>query len=335
MIELLRVPSLLTVQDSGRPGYRKLGVPVSGYMDDWSARIANYLVGNPGNTPLLEFLFAGPTLRFNASAVFAVVGDVEVRLNGAPIDPWTSYWAKRGDVLEVGTLKGGLYGYIAFAGGIKCEKLLGSCSAYPRAKLGRPLKAGDRLSLGYALLTGREGRYLPPELRPDYSGNKREIRVVLGPNLEHFTGEGVETFLSKTYTVTPESDRMGYRLEGPAIEHSKAGADIVTEPLTPGAVQVPTNGRPIVMMRDAQTTGGYAKIATVVSADLHLLAQSRPGTKVRFREVGVEEAREILRRGEKRMEAMRAFLEGKMRAYKVKVGGEEFTTFAGPSSSSP
>lgn len=329
MIELLHVPSLLTIQDAGRPGYRKLGVPVSGFMDDYSARIANYLVGNPGDAPLLEFLLRGPAIKFNASAVFAVAGDVDLTLNGIPIEPWTSHWARRGDVLEVGTLRSGLYGYIAFAGGIKCEKLLGSCSTYPRAGLGRPLKAGDRLSLGYALLTGREGRYLPGELRPDYSSMEREIRVVLGPNLEHFTEEGIETFLSEPYTVTPESDRMGYRLDGKPIEHSKAGADIVTEPLLPGAVQVPANGRPIVMMTDAQTTGGYAKIATVISADLHLLAQSRPGTKVRFRAVEVEEAREILRRRGKMMEAIRSFLEGKMRAYKVKVSGKEFTTFSG------
>ena len=327
MIELLKVPSLLTVQDSGRPGYRKLGVPVSGFMDDYSARIANYLVGNPGNAPLLEFLLAGPTVRFNASAVFAVVGNVDLRLNGFPIEPWRSYWAKRGDVLEVGTLRSGLYGYIAFAGGVKCERLLGSCSAYPKAKLGRPLKSGDRLSLGYALLTGREGRYLPPELRPDYSSKEREILVVLGPNLEHFTDGGVETFLNSEYTVTPEIDRMGYRLDGPAIEHSQRGADIVTEPLTPGAVQVPANGKPIVMMRDAQTTGGYAKIATVVSADLPLLAQSRPGTRVRFRAVGVEEAQEILRRREKTLKAIEGFLAGEMRAYRIKIGEEEGIAF--------
>ncbi|ASJ00402.1 5-oxoprolinase subunit C family protein [Thermococcus gorgonarius] len=329
MIELLKVPSLLTVQDSGRKGYRKLGVPVSGYMDDYSARIANYLVGNPGDAPLLEFLLTGPTLRFNASAVFAVAGDVDLKLNGLPIEPWESHWAKRGDVLEVGTLRSGLYGYIAFAGGIKCEKLLGSCSTYSRANLGRPLRAGDRLTLGYAILTGREGRYLPGELRPDYSGNEREIRVVLGPNLEHFTEEGIETFLSETYTVTPESDRMGYRLDGPTVGHSPLGADIVTEPLVPGAVQVPANGKPIVMMRDAQTTGGYAKIATVISTDLHLLAQSRPGTRVRFKPVNVGEAQKILRRREKTLEAIKAFLGGEMRAYKVKVSGKEFTAFAG------
>jgi len=329
LIELLKVPSLLTIQDTGRKGYRKLGVPVSGFMDDYSARIANYLVGNPGNAPLLEFLLAGPAIKFNASSVFAVAGDVEVRLNGLPIEPWTSYWAKRGDILEVGTMRTGLYGYIAFAGGIKCEKLLGSCSAYPRAKLGRPLKAGDRLSLGYAILTDREGRYLPPELRPDYSGGEKEIRVILGPDLEHFTEEGVETFLSEAYTVTPESDRMGYRLDGKPIEHSSLGADIVTGPLTPGTVQVPANGKPIVMMRDAQTTGGYAKIAMVISSDLSLLAQSRPGTKVQFRAVGVEEAQEVLRRREKTIEAIKAFLEGKMRAYSIKALGEEFTAFAG------
>ncbi len=327
MIELLNVPSLLTVQDSGRPGYRKLGVPVSGYMDDYSVRIANYLVGNPGNAPLLEFLLSGPAMRFNASAVFAVAGDVDVKLNGVLIEPWTSHWAKRGDILEVGTLRSGLYGYIAFAGGVRCEPLLGSCSAYPKANLGRPLNAGDVLNLGYAILTGKEGRYLPPELRPDYSAKEKTVRVVLGPNLDHFTEEGIETFLSEAYTVTPESDRMGYRLDGPAIEHSPKGADIVTEPLVPGTVQVPANGKPIVMMRDAQTTGGYAKIATVVSEDLSILAQSRPGTKVRFRAVGVEEAQEILRRREKTLKAIEEFLAGKMRAYRIRTFGEERTAF--------
>lgn len=329
MIELLSVPSLLTVQDAGRTGYRKLGVPVSGFMDDFSARVANYLVGNPGDAPLLEFLLAGPKLEFNASAVFAVAGDAKVKLNGAPIEPWMSHWAKRGDTLEVGTLESGLYGYIAFGGGIKCERLLGSCSTYPRAGLGRPLKAGERLSIGYALLTGREGRFLPPKLRPDYSSNKVEVRVVLGPDLDHFTEDGIETFLGSTYTVTPESDRMGYRLEGPVIEHSEKGPDIVTGPLVPGSVQVPGNGRPIVMMKDAQTTGGYARIATVISTDIHLLAQSRPGTKVRFREVTPDEARETLRRREKTLEAIRKFLDGELRAYSIRALEKSFTVFSG------
>ena len=327
MIELLKVPSLLTIQDSGRRNYRKLGVPVSGFMDDYSARIVNYLVGNPGDTPLLEFLLAGPTLRFNASAVFAIAGDVDVKLNGVPIEPWRSQWAKRGDVLEVGTLKSGLYGYIAFAGGIRCEPLLGSCSTYPKASLGRPLKAGERLNLDYAILTGKEGRYLPPELRPDYSTNKKTVRVVLGPDLNHFTGEGIETFLSESYTVTPESDRMGYRLEGPVIEHSNEGADVVTEPLLPGTVQVPANGKPIVMMKDAQTTGGYAKIAVVSTVDLPIVAQSRPGERLRFKAITVEEARKLLLRREKTLMAIRDFLDGELRAYRIRTGKEELIAF--------
>ena len=328
MIELLKVPSLLTVQDSGRRGYRKLGVPVSGYMDDYSARIANYLVGNPGDAPLLEFLLTGPTLRFNASAVFAVAGDVDVRLNGVPIEPWTSYWAKRDDVLEVGTLRSGLYGYIAFAGGIKCEKLLGSCSTYAKAGLGQPLKAGGKLALGYAILTGKEGRRLPEELRPDYSSKEVTVGVILGPDLEHFTEEGVRTFLSEAYTITPNSDRMGYRLDGKAIEHSEKGAGIVTGPLVPGTVQVPANGKPIVMMKDAQTTGGYAKIGVAITAHLHRLAQMRPGFKVSFEEVSVEEARKEFLRMEKTLEAIRLFLEGKIRAYKVRTEKER-VVFAG------
>lgn len=327
MIELLSVPSILTVQDSGRTGYRKLGVPVSGFMDDFSARIANYLVGNPGDAPLLEFLLAGPKVRFNSSAVFAVAGDVEVKLNGVPVEPWMSHWAKRGDALEVGTLRSGLYGYIAFAGGIKCEKLLGSCSTYPRAGLGRPLKAGERLGVGYAILTGKEGSYLPPRLRPDYSRDRVEVHVLLGPDLDHFTERGIETFLSSTYTVTPESDRMGYRLDGVVIEHSEKGGDIITGPLVPGTVQVPANGRPIVMMKDAQTTGGYARIAVLITVDLPVLAQSRPGTKVRFRAVTPGEAREMLGRREKTLEAIKGFLDGELRAYSVKALGKEFLTF--------
>jgi len=327
MIELLKVSSLLMVQDSGRRGYRKLGVPVSGYMDDYSARIANYLVGNSGDAPLLEFLLRGPTLRFNASAVFAVAGDVDVRLNGVPIEPWASYWAKRGDILEVGTLGSGLYGYIAFAGGIKCEKFLGSCSTYAKAGLGRPLKAGDKLTLGYAILTGKEGRRLPEELRPNYSAEEIKVGVVLGPDLEHFAEEGLETFFREAYTVTPESDRMGYRLDGMAIEHSEKGAGIVTGPLVPGTVQVPPNGKPIVMMRDAQTTGGYARIGVVAGAYLHRLAQLRPGFKVHFREMSVEEARKELVRQEKTLRAIKLLLEGSMRAYKIRTGGEGLIAF--------
>ncbi|MCA6212943.1 MAG: antagonist of KipI [Thermococcaceae archaeon] len=326
MIELVNVPSLTTVQDLGRIGYQKFGVPVSGVMDEVSARLTNYLVGNYDNAPLLEFVLRGPTIRFHSSAVFAVGGDVEVKLNGVPINPWESYWAKRGDVLEIGTLKTGMYGYIAFAGGICCERILGSCSTYLRANFGRALKSGDTLSLGYAILTGKDGKKLPEAFVPKYS-NESEVRVILGPQEDHFTEEGIRTFLSSTYEVTPESDRMGYRLEGPKIEHSEKGADIITDAIPLGAIQVPKSGKPIIMLADRQTTGGYAKIGVVARVDIPKVAQTRPGGKIRFRAVSVEDAQKALRRRETTMEAIKMFLLGELKAYKLKALGEEVIAF--------
>ncbi|AEH25380.1 5-oxoprolinase subunit C family protein [Pyrococcus yayanosii] len=317
MIEILKVPSILTVQDNGRR-MRRFGVPVGGFADDVSARLANFLVGNPGDAPLLEFILAGPTIRFLRSSVFAVVGDVDVRLNGVPIEPYTSYWAKPADILEVGVLKRGVYGYIAFAGGISCAKLLGSCSTYARAGLGRPLRAGDVLPFESVLLMGRAGRHLPEELRPRFDG---PVRVVLGP--EEFGEEDIEKFLGAEYRVTSESDRMGIRLEGPELH----GRGIVTSPLTPGTVQVPPGGQPIVMLADSQTTGGYSRIAVVIRADLYKVAQRRPGETVRFEAVDVREAREAFLRKERWLKALSMFLEGKMRAFKVRVGGRDFLAF--------
>ena len=326
MIELINVSSLTAIQDLGRYGYQKFGISVSGVMDEVSARLANYLVGNHDNAPLIEFVLKGPTIKFHSSAVFAVAGDVDVKLNGTPIEPWQSHWTKRGDVLEIGTLKSGVYGYIAFAGGILCDKILGSCATYLRARLGRALKQGDKLKLGYAILTGKEGKVLPEPLIPQYS-NESEIRVVLGPQVEHFTEKGIETFLSSTYEVTPNSDRMGYRLEGPEIEHSEKGADIITDAIPLGAVQVPASGKPIIMLADRQTTGGYAKIGVVGRVDVPKVAQTRAGEKLRFKTVTVEEAQELLRRRERRLKAIEKLLKNEARAYKIKIGEEIFLAF--------
>ncbi|AAL81398.1 urea amidolyase [Pyrococcus furiosus DSM 3638] len=325
MIEVLSVITSATVQDLGRWGYQRYGVPVSGVMDEVSARIANYLVGNPDNTPLIEFTAGGISIKFHTSAVFAVTGDATLYLNDTQLEPWESYWAKRGDVLTV-RLSKGMYGYIAFSGGIECRKILGSCSTYLRAKFGGLLKPGDKLKLGYSLLTGKAGKRLPEELRPRFD---KTVRVILGPNIEHFTPEGMRTFLTSEYTVTPESDRMGYRLEGPRIEHSEKGADIITEPIPRGAIQVPANGKPIIMLADAQTTGGYAKIATVIRVDIPMVVQTRPGEKLRFKAVSVNEAVQELRKRERIMNAIRKALQDEWNLYRIKVGKEEFLIFAG------
>ncbi len=326
MIELVNVPSLTTVQDLGRYGHQKFGVPVSGVMDEVSARLTNYLVGNDGGAPLLEFVLGGPTVAFHSSAVFAVGGDVEVKLNGTPISPWASYWAKRGDLLEVGVLRSGVYGYIAFAGGVRCEPVLGSCSTYLRAKFGRALRPGDTLNIGPAILTGREGKRLPEEFIPRY-GSESEIMVILGPQEDHFTGRGVDTFLSSEYRVAPESDRMGYRLDGPRIEHSEKGADIITDAIPLGSVQVPKSGKPIIMLADRQTTGGYAKIGVVARVDVPKVAQTRVGGKIRFKAVEVDGAQKLLRKREAMMEGIKLYLRGEVRAYRIRILGEEVLAF--------
>lgn len=325
MIEILKA-GLLTVQDLGRYGYQKLGIPVSGVMDDYSARLANFLVGNDENKALLEFVLQGPTIKFHASSVFAIAGDIDVYLNDVKISPWKSYWAKRGDILEIGTLRSGVYGYVAFAGGADAPKILGSASTYVRANLGKPLKAGDRLKLGYTILTGKEGKELPAEFIPRYL-DENKIRVVLGPQLEHFTEEGINTFLSSTYEVTPNSDRMGYRLEGSKIEHSELGADIITDAIPLGAVQIPANGKPIIMLADRQTTGGYAKIAVVTKIDIPRVAQTRVGGKLRFKAVDVEDAQKSLRKREILLQNLKRYLRGELRGYKLRALGEEFLVF--------
>jgi len=325
MIELLEVPAPTTIQDLGRYGFQKFGVPVSGVMDDFSARIANYLVGNEDNAPLLEFVLRGPTLKFHTSTIFAVAGDCNIKLNGERIDSWKSYRAEKDDILEVGELNSGVYGYIAFAGGVACTPILGSCSTYLRGGFGRALRRGDMLKLNAPSIP-KEGLYLPPELIPRYSGHK-EIRVILGPQKENFTRRGIETFLNSYYTLTPHWDRMGYRLDGPPIEHSKKGADIITDAIPAGSIQVPSSGKPIVMLADRQTTGGYAKIAVIARVDLAKMAQTRVGERIKFKAIEVEEAQALLRRREGNLRGIKEYLVGRARAYRIRVSGEEFLVF--------
>ncbi len=321
-IEILDPGPLLTIQDLGRKGYQKYGIPVSGVMDDYSSRILNILLGNSPGAPLLEFFLRGPKIKFLSEVEFAIAGDCDAKLNGEKIEPWTKYLGRAGDVLEVGFLRTGCFGYLAFAGGISCPKILGSCATYLRAKLGEKLEGGMRLKIGRKEVETRIKR-IPRKYLPKY-GKRAEARVVLGPNLENFTEKGIETFLSSEYEVTPESDRMGYRLKGPKIEHSEKGADIITDAIPLGAVQVPKNGLPIVMMADRQTTGGYAKIGVVIRSDVPKIAQLRPGEKVKFKEIEVEDARKTFIEREKKIAFLRKLSLGEAFEFSIKVKGKEF-----------
>lgn len=298
ILEVLQPGLLTTVQDLGRPGYQQFGIPVAGAMDGYALRIANRLLGNEENAAALEITMLGPELRFLADTTIAITGgDLLPGINGQEIPMWETVAVHMGDRLGFGEIRSGCRAYLAVAGGIDVPVLLGSRSTYLRGQLGglegRRLKAGDVLSAGCPRKVALLGIRVPGELIPRY-GQEIAVRVVLGPQQDYFLPESIHTFLTEPYTVTEQADRMGCRLEGPRLSHIR-GADIVSDGIPPGAVQVPGHGLPIVMLADRQTTGGYAKIATVISSDIPKLAQAKPGDVIRFSQISVEAAQAILR----------------------------------------
>lgn len=288
---------LTTVQDLGRFGFQCFGVPVSGAMDSYAIRSANFLLGNDEKCACLEMTLMGPTLKAVGPCEIAITGaDMQPTLNCERIDTWTARPMKIGDVLTFSAAKQGCRGYLALSGGIDVPPVLGSRSTYLRGGFGgnqgRPIRKGDPLR-GTPSEGKEKIRYVPQEFIPSY-GPEEEIGVILGPQDDFFTENDVKTFLHSLYEVTPNSDRMGYRLSGPPIRHS-GKPEIVSDGVAQGAIQVPGDGMPIVLMKDAQTAGGYPKIANVISPDLDVLAQLRPGDRVRFEQIDVHGAQELLR----------------------------------------
>lgn len=297
-IKIIKSGLLTTVQDNGRYGYQKFGVPVSGVMDSFSQRVSNRLVGNDLNEAVLEVTFLGPTIEFLEDRVIAITGgDLSPMINQKSIAMWKSIYVKKGDILSFGGIKRGCRSYISFDGGIDVPLVMGSKSTYIKGKIGgfegSALKVGDILKCGSPNYNFKfiKGRALCSKYKPEYT-NEIIVRVILGPQEDYFTDRGVNTFLSSEYTVTNQIDRMGYRLDGETIEHRK-GADIISDGIAFGAVQIPNDGKPIIMMADRQTTGGYAKIGNVISTDLSKIAQAKQGDKIRFRAISMDEAHEI------------------------------------------
>jgi antagonist of KipI len=299
-----------TVQDFGRWGHQAMGMPVAGAMDPEDLAAANLLAGNDPSEAALEVTLLGPTLEIEGEGAFAAAGaDLGLTLNGSPAPLWTCLSVKTGDVIAFSGPKGsGCRAFLAFSGGIDVPVVMGSRSTYTRAAIGgfegRALKAQDRLACGEppALWRRTTGFSCPESLRP-VRDPEAPIRAVLGPQDDAFTAEGLETLFGSVYTITSQADRMGYRLEGPKIAH-KAGADIVSDAIPLGAVQVPGHGQPIVMLADRQTTGGYTKAAVVLTADLAVLAQRIPGQKVRFARSTPEEGARLLLERKKRLAAL-------------------------------
>ncbi len=297
-IEVERAGLLTTVQDLGRVGYQQFGVPASGAVDPTSLRVGTILVGNPQEAAGLEFSAYGPCLRFRSDAVVALTGGrFAATLDGRPAPWYQSFLVRRGQLLDLQAVTLGFRGYLAVGGGIATPVLLKSRSTCISAKFGglggRRLEDGDLLPLGRAHAAPSLGGEAPARWRPERQ-EPATVRVVLGPQDDAFTDEGRQTFLSAVYRVTTDVDRMGCRLDGPPITHRK-GADIISDWIPMGGIQVPGSGKPIVLLSDRQTTGGYTKIATVIGPDIGVLAQCRPGDGVRFQAVSVAEAQHAAR----------------------------------------
>lgn len=299
-----------TVQDLGRLGFARFGVPVSGALDSFSARIANLLVGNDETAPLLELTVMGPSVVIQADMEFALTGaEMSVTLNKAPVPQWTSVRAEAGDVLTIGMVTAGCRGYLAFGGGIDVPRVMGSCSTYAGGRLGgfkgRPLKAGDSLDITPAPLLDRP-MAVPRDLIPAYP-SQVEVRVVPGPQGDFFDMTNTPLFRAP-YMVTAKADRMGYRLQGekiPILEDKPKS--IVSEPAAPGSIQIPPDAQPIILLAE-QTVGGYAKIATVISTDLARVAQTTPGDQIAFTPIDIIEAHRIYRAGKKTLDRIAQLL---------------------------
>ncbi|SDX54226.1 antagonist of KipI [Marininema mesophilum] len=288
---------LTTIQDQGRFGYQQFGMVVAGAMDAFSHQVANCLVGNSRREATLEITMMGPVLRFGEDIWIALTGaDLSPQVAGKAIPMWKSYLVKAGESLSFGKIRDGVRSYLAVAGGFAVEPVMGSRSTYLKAGIGgwkgRALEKGDKLPVGLPSTTECHSRWLAPDQRPHYP-KPISLRVVLGPQASSFTEKALHTFLSSSYEITPRSDRMGYRLQGSPLHHRET-ADILSDATAPGSIQVPADGQPIILMADRQTTGGYGKIATVISTDLPLLAQAAPGQQVTFQSIEVEEAHRLV-----------------------------------------
>ncbi|WP_066172504.1 biotin-dependent carboxyltransferase family protein [Bacillus marinisedimentorum] len=293
----VRKPGVLTtVQDLGRYGYQQYGISPSGAVDQYAMKIANLLVGNSPGQAVIEATMSGPELEALQDTWISICGgNLSPSINGNEAPMWKAVPLKKGDVLSFGKPKNGMRAYISTAGGFAAEEVLGSKSTYVKGGIGgingRPLKKGDTVHAKQTGAAPAFKRSLHSAEIPFY-GRNLTIRIIQGPHTRSFSEKSVETFLSSRYEVTPESDRMGCRLSGPCIA-PEDGADILSDAVPFGGIQVPASGQPIIMLSDRQTTGGYTRIGTVISVDIPLIAQAVPGSALTFQSVSVAEAQNL------------------------------------------
>lgn len=301
-IKVITPGMLSTIQDGGRKGFAAMGFNASGVMDVRSYHIANALVGNFTDEAVIEMTYLGGSFKFLESNYIAITGaDMSPKLDGVPVEMYTTVFVKQDETLTFSVAESGMRAYIAVRGGIDVPVIMGSRSTNLKCKLGgldgRPLKAGDIVPCR-DVYDEFHKHLIHSAPKEDFGSDEITVRVLLGPQDDYFTDHGIKTFLNSTYTVTNESDRMGCKLSGEKIEY-KNTVDIISDGIVFGSIQIPRTGNPIIMLADRQTTGGYAKIATVISVDLPLLAQARPGTKVHFKLIDRQKAERLLKQEQK------------------------------------
>ena len=301
MLEILEVSGIATLQDSGRRGWNKFGVPTSGAMDWFAYQAANSLLNNPSNSAVIELGLGEITLRALRNTTISVTGagyEVENYIWTFPL--WTTFYVRAGWTVRVNKTNGGNWAYIAIAGGFDSPIIMNSRSTYLRGGIGSALKAGDVLHsftpttdlLKLAAHDFPVNKFMPYSQTPT-------IEVIPAPQADWFTPEGIRTFYESEYTLSSSFDRMGYRLQGSSIEKAIT-KELISEGMTMGSIQVPADGQPIIMMADAPTAGGYPKIANVTHSTLPLLAQCEAAvSRIHFRETTVEQAQDALRKTSK------------------------------------
>lgn len=295
-LRILDCGPLTSIQDFGRPGLARLGLPRSGAMDRRALAVANALVGNPPGEAAIELTLLGGRMRADGGPLrVAVTGaEAELRIDGTRVPSHTSLVLAEGSTLTIGPARRGVFMVLAVAGGFEIDQVLASRSLYRRAGIGgldgRGIRAGDAIALRSPMLPRR----MELATDPIEMGGHSSIRIVLGPHADAFTTDALRRLLQSPFTVTTASDRMAYRLDGPPLERADP-RDMISQGTLPGGIQVPPDGRPLVLMADCQTVGGYPRIATVASVDLDVLAQRRAGDEVLFEAIGLDEAQRLAR----------------------------------------
>lgn len=295
IIKIINPGFLTTIQDNGRIGYQQFGVPISGAMDIYSLQLANILVDNDKNEACLEMTMIGAQIEFNFDTAISITGaNMSPEINFIKINMYETIYVKKGDVLRMSNAKDAARSYLSISGGFDIPKVLGSKSTYLRGKIGgykgRKIKFGDEIVINEKHELPISKR-IPLNMKPNYK-NFETIRVIQGPEEEAFKSKGIKTFFENVYIITNQSDRMGYKLKGKKIKH-RTKPDIISAGISLGTIQVPGNGQPMVMLQDKQTTGGYTRIANVITVDIPVFGQLKAGDKIKFEKIELLDAQKL------------------------------------------